>query len=117
MVADSDTDAEAQRLSWSRTALLARLARTGIAAHLPTAEEAARELSQQEKDIPAVITDGHWPRQLAGSPATIRDQIEQMVKATGVEEVMVQDMVADPAARAHSRALFAQALGLRRETT
>ncbi|NUP18202.1 MAG: hypothetical protein HOZ81_19370 [Streptomyces sp.] len=33
-----------------------------------------------------------------------------MAKATGVEEVMVQDIVADPEARAHSRALLAQAL-------
>ncbi|WP_072807475.1 MsnO8 family LLM class oxidoreductase [Rhodococcoides yunnanense] len=111
----ADTDAEAQRLSWSRTALLARLAREGTAARLPSAEEAARELTQHQKDIPSVITDGRWPRQIAGSPATIADQIEQMVDATGVEEIMLQDMIADPAARAHSRNLFAQALGIRSE--
>ncbi|MGA5138408.1 hypothetical protein [Streptomyces azureus] len=35
-----------------------------------------------------------------------------MTKATSVQEVMVQDVVADPAARAHSRALLAQALGV-----
>ncbi|MFJ8828065.1 hypothetical protein ACIREE_40890 [Streptomyces sp. NPDC102467] len=35
-----------------------------------------------------------------------------MAKATGAEEVMVQDMIPDPAARAHSRALLAQALGV-----
>ncbi|MFD8220274.1 hypothetical protein ACFV2U_43035 [Streptomyces sp. NPDC059697] len=115
MVADTGT--EAQRLSWSRTALMARLARTGTAAHVPTAEEAARELSQQEKDAPTLITDGRWPRQLAGNPATIRDQIEQMTKATGAEEVMVQDVIADPEARAHSRALLAQALGVTPDTT
>jgi alkanesulfonate monooxygenase SsuD/methylene tetrahydromethanopterin reductase-like flavin-dependent oxidoreductase (luciferase family) len=59
-----------------------------------------------------VITDGRWPRELAGSPETVRDQLEQMTKAAGVDEVMVQDIIADPAARAHSRALLAQAMGI-----
>lgn len=72
---------------------------------------AARELTQAEKDTPTVVADGRWPRLLAGSPTTVRDQIEQMTKATGVQEVMVQDVVADPEARAHSRALLGQALG------
>lgn len=106
----ADTDAEAQRLNWSRTALMARLARTGTAAQVPTVDEAARELTQAEKDAPTVITDGHWPRQIAYSPSTVRDQLEQMAKATGVEEVMVQDIIAAPEARAHSRALLAKAL-------
>ncbi|MFG2727847.1 LLM class flavin-dependent oxidoreductase [Streptomyces canus] len=108
----ADTDAEAQRLNWSRRALLARMARTGTAPRVPTVDEAARDLTQAEKDAPTVITDGRWPRQLAGSPATVRDQIEQMTKATGVEEVLIQDCIADPEARAHSRALLAQALGV-----
>jgi luciferase family oxidoreductase group 1 len=106
----ADTDAEARRLNWSRTALMARLARQGTAAQVPTVEEAERELSQDQKDTLTVITDGRWPRQLAGSPQTVRDQLEQMTKGTGVEEVMVQDIIADPEARSHSRALLAQAL-------
>ncbi|MFJ4424246.1 MsnO8 family LLM class oxidoreductase [Streptomyces bobili] len=104
----ADTDAEARRLSWIRTALMARLARNGTRAQVPTVEEAARELTQAQKDTPTVITDGRWPLQIAGSPQTVRDQLEQMTKAAGVEEVMVQDMVADPATRAHSRTLLAQ---------
>ncbi len=108
----ADTDAEARRLSWSMRATLARLARTGAAADVPTVDVAARELTQAEKDTPTVIADGRWPRLLAGSPTTIRDQIEQMAKATGVQEVMVQDVIAAPEARAHSRALLAQALGV-----
>ncbi len=106
----ADTDAEARRLSWTRTALMARLARNGTRAQVPTVEEAARELTQAQKDAPTVITDGRWPLQIAGSPQTVRDQLEQMTKAAGVEEVMVQDMVADPATRAHSRTLLAQAV-------
>ncbi|MFJ8001309.1 LLM class flavin-dependent oxidoreductase [Streptomyces sp. NPDC096310] len=108
----ADTDSEAQRLNWTRTALMARLGRMGAAAPVPTVEEAERELGQAQKDIPTVITDGRWPRQLAGSPATVRDQLEQMTKAAGVDEVMVQDIIAAPADRAHSRALLAEALGL-----
>lgn len=79
---------------------------------MPTVEEAARELGDTEKEEPTVITDGRSPRQLAGSPATVRDQLEQMTKAAGVDEIMVQDMLADPQARAHSRALLARALGV-----
>jgi alkanesulfonate monooxygenase SsuD/methylene tetrahydromethanopterin reductase-like flavin-dependent oxidoreductase (luciferase family) len=108
----ADTDAEAQRLSWSMRATLARLAGAGAAPDVPTVDVAARELTQAEKDTPTVIADGLWPRLLAGSPITIRDQIEQMTKATGVQEIMVQDVVADPEARAYSRALLAQALGV-----
>ncbi|MFF2375111.1 LLM class flavin-dependent oxidoreductase [Streptomyces xiamenensis] len=113
----ADTDIEAKRLNWSRTALMARLARTGPAATVPTIEQAERELSEAEKEAPTVITDGRWPRQIAGSPATVRDQIEQMAQATRVGEVMVQDIIADPQARAHSRALLAQALGATPEHT
>lgn len=91
---------------------MARLGRQGAAAQIPTVEEAERELSQVQKDTPTVITDGRWPRELAGSPETVRDQLEQMTKAAGVDEVMVQDIIADPAARAHSRALLAQAMGI-----
>ncbi|MEU6225505.1 LLM class flavin-dependent oxidoreductase [Streptomyces sp. NPDC047042] len=108
----ADTDAEARRLNWSRTALMARLARQGPAARVPTVEEAERELGQDQKDAPTVITDGRWPRQLAGSPQTVRDQLEQMTKATGVDEVMIQDIIADPEARSHSRALLAQTLAV-----
>ncbi|WP_327293511.1 MULTISPECIES: MsnO8 family LLM class oxidoreductase [unclassified Streptomyces] len=108
----ADTDAEARRLNWTRTALMARLGRQGAAAQVPTVKEAERELTQTQKDAPTVITDGRWPLQLAGSPGTVRDQLEQMAKATGVDEVMVQDIIADPAARTHARTLLAEALDL-----
>ncbi|MEW2395816.1 hypothetical protein [Streptomyces sp. NPDC046862] len=35
-----------------------------------------------------------------------------MTKATGVDEVMIQDIIADPAARRRSRILIAQALDI-----
>ncbi|MGA5506097.1 hypothetical protein [Streptomyces umbrinus] len=59
------------------------MARTGTAPHVPTGDDTAR--GQDEKDAPTVITDGHWPLQLAGSPTTVRDQLEQMAKDGGVE--------------------------------
>lgn len=106
----ADTDAEARRLAWSARALFARLGRTG-SSHVPTVAEAERELSRIEKDIPTVITDDGWPRQLAGSPDTVREQLHLMAAATGAEEIMVQDIIPDPDARAKSRALIAEALG------
>lgn len=45
----------------------------------------------------------------------MRGQIGRMAKVAGVQKVMVQDVMGDPDARAHSRALLAQALGITRE--
>ncbi|PWI05650.1 LLM class flavin-dependent oxidoreductase [Streptomyces sp. NWU339] len=108
----ADTDAEARRLVWPTRALYARLGRMGSSATVPTVAEAERELSKAEKDAPTVIHGGHWPRQLAGSPDTVREQLQLMAAATGAQEIMVQDIIPDPDARAKSRALLADALGV-----
>ena len=114
-VAVGDTDAGGEHLADSPKGFYARLRRAGRAAGsvtVPTADEAAAELTPAERGEPTSIVGGQWPRFVAGGPATVRATIEQMVEESGADEVMVQDLIADPAARRHSHALLADAFGL-----
>ena len=114
-VAVGDTNADGLHLANSPKGFYARLAKAGRAAGavmVPTAEEAAGEMSQAEKDEPTAIVNGQWPRFVAGRPAEVRATLEQMSSESGADEVMVQDLIADPAARRHSHALLAEAFDL-----
>lgn len=59
-----------------------------------------------------VSVGGQWPQFVAGSPAEVRATLEQMIEESGADEVMVQNMIADPAQRRHSHALLAETFGL-----
>ncbi|MFW6639913.1 MsnO8 family LLM class oxidoreductase [Nocardiopsis algeriensis] len=112
-----DTDAEGRRLAYSPKGFYARLGRAGRAAGsvmVPSPDEAAREMAAGERDEPTAITDGRWPRFVAGGPDEVRATLEQMIEESGADEVMVQNMIADPAARRHSHELLAEAFGLSR---
>lgn len=41
---------------------------------------------------------------------TLREQLEQLVEATGATEIMVQDMLVDSELRSRSRELIAEAI-------
>lgn len=93
----------------------ARLNRAGRQAGqvmVPTADQAAAELTDAEKDEPVAIVDGVWPRFVAGSPGEVRATLEQMAAQAGVEEIMIQDLIGDPGARRRSHELLATAFGL-----
>lgn len=51
-------------------------------------------------------------RFVAGSPDGVRATLEQMLAESGVDEIMVQDLIADPADRRRSHELLAHAFGL-----
>jgi alkanesulfonate monooxygenase SsuD/methylene tetrahydromethanopterin reductase-like flavin-dependent oxidoreductase (luciferase family) len=55
---------------------------------------------------------GRWPRHLSGGPSRARNLLERLVAETGVDEVMVQDLVADPVDRRRSYELLAGAMAL-----
>jgi luciferase family oxidoreductase group 1 len=121
-VAVGDTESEGLHLADSPKGYYARLRRAGRAAGsvmVPTPDEAAAELSQAEQDEPTSITGGQWPRFVAGGPEQVRATLEQMAAESGADEIMVQDLIADPVARRRSHELLAQAFGLepRRGTT
>lgn len=111
-VSVGEDDAEGEHLVGSVKGFYARLARAGAAVTVPSAEEAARELTEDEQQVPTSIIDGRWPRFIAGGPEKVHATIEQMVAESGADEVMVQDMIADPADRRRSHRLLAEAFGL-----
>ncbi len=114
-VAVADTAAEAERLSHSPKGFYSRLARAGREAGsvtVPTPDEVADELSAAERDEPTTISGERWPRFVCGDPDQVRATLEQMLAHSGADEVMVQDLIADPAERRHSRELVAQMFAL-----
>jgi luciferase family oxidoreductase group 1 len=98
-----------------REGYYSRLSRAGRAAGqamVPTPEEALGEMSSIERDEPTTIVSGRWPRFIAGGPEDVRATLEQMVEESGADEVMVQDLIAEPATRRRSHELLAGAFGL-----
>ena len=110
-----ETPAEARHLVGSAKGFYARLGRAGPRAGevtVPSPDDAAREMTQAEKDEPVTIVDGRWPRFVAGDPGEVLATLEQMAQESAADEVMVQDLIADPDARRHSHALLARASDL-----
>jgi len=108
-----DTPAEAQRLVGSAKAFYARLRGGDLASLVPSADEAARELTANERDQPTSIVDGQWPQFVAGDPDQVSATLWQMLEESQADELMVQNLIADPADRRHSHKLLAQMFGLK----
>lgn len=114
-VAVGENREEGDYLAGSPKGFYARLGRAGReagAVMVPSPAEAADELTPEQRAEPTSIVDGQWPRFVAGGPDDVRTTIEQMVAESGADEVMVQDLIAEPAARRRSHELLAQAFGL-----
>ena len=107
-----ETAADARRLVGSPKAYYARLHRGYVNTLVPSVDEAARELTQAEQDRPTWIADRVWPQFVAGDPDGVRTTLERMATESGADEIMVQNMIADPADRHHSHALLAKAFDL-----
>ncbi|GEL22246.1 alkane monooxygenase [Pseudonocardia sulfidoxydans NBRC 16205] len=102
----ADDEELAHRLTWPARAL-----RTlGRERPVPTLAQATAELDATTKAEPSVVRDGVVPPQISGTPESLRAQLEPLVRDTGATEIMVQDMLTDPALRRRSRELVAQAL-------
>lgn len=110
-----DTTDEGLHLVNGAKGFYARLVRAGRAAGsvmVPTPDEAIREMSVPESEEPTSIVDGRWPRFVGGGPDDVRATLEQMVEESGADELMIQDLIADPAARRRSHELLAETFGL-----
>ncbi|WP_137286310.1 LLM class flavin-dependent oxidoreductase [Halorussus salinisoli] len=107
----ADTDEEAARLRAVAEASFERMQR-GVAGTTPSIEEAIDELGGVPDPTPATLDSGEWPRAISGSPETLADLLEQLAERVGVEEVMIQHVVAehDDALRSHE--LLAEGVGL-----
>lgn len=107
-----EDEADARRLVSSVKGYYARLGRGDYTAMVPAAEVGAREMTAAERYEPTVIVDGRWPRFVAGSPDRVRATLEQMVTDSGADELIFQDMIADPLERRASHARLAAMFGL-----
>ena len=110
-----ETTAEGEHLVSSAKGFYARLGRAGRAAGsvmVPAPEDAAPELTRSELDEPVTIVDGRWPRFVAGGPEDVRATLEQMREESGADELMVQDLIADPVVRRRSHELLARTFDL-----
>ncbi|WP_405094512.1 MsnO8 family LLM class oxidoreductase [Micromonospora sp. NBC_01412] len=107
-----ETKTDGEHLVNSAKGFYARLGRAGGNAMIPSADEGARELTTSQKAEPVTIVGGHWPRFVAGGPADVRTTLEQMVRESGADELMIQNLIADPADRRRSHELLAEAFGL-----
>lgn len=104
----ADTEAEAERLSWSRWAWRL-LAQKGFRDGIPSPEEAmAFAFTDAERDY----LDHVRSRSLFGDPAQVKDRLDALARAFGPDELMVVTITHDFAARLRSYELLAQAYGL-----
>lgn len=111
----SDTADDGRHLVNGAKGFYSRLARAGRRAGdvlVPTPDDAIREMTADERGEPTDIVDGRWPRFVAGGPDEVRVTLEQMIEESGADELMIQDLIADPAARRRSHELLADAFGL-----
>jgi alkanesulfonate monooxygenase SsuD/methylene tetrahydromethanopterin reductase-like flavin-dependent oxidoreductase (luciferase family) len=58
------------------------------------------------------MEEGEWPRYFIGTPATVRDQLEQMAGELGISELIVNTITWEQRARLRSYELLANVFGL-----
>ena len=68
-------------------------------------EDAIRELAMFGGATPE---EGEWPRYFVGTPARVREHLEAMAAALGIQEMVVNTIVWDQAKRLRSYELLAQ---------
>jgi luciferase family oxidoreductase group 1 len=102
-VVAAEDDERAEFLSGSMGLSFVKL-RSGRPGLLPTPEEAA---AYPYTDFDRAVLADRQASQIVGGPDTVRKGVEELVAATGADELMVTTMVHDPAARLRSYELLA----------
>ncbi|SER73387.1 LLM class flavin-dependent oxidoreductase [Natrinema salaciae] len=110
-VACGDTDREAARLRASAEASYQRM-RRGVVGSLPPVDEAIDELGGVPEPTPNPLPDGEWPRAISGSPETVAALLEELTDRVGVDDVVVQNLIADHDDVMRSHELLADGVGL-----
>ncbi|MFE6779170.1 LLM class flavin-dependent oxidoreductase [Streptomyces sp. NPDC057702] len=106
LAADDEREARRQVLTGALSMIRLRLGRPGL---VPTPEEAegyAFTPAEQE------FVDSHVPNVVHGTPDAVREGLDQLVKRTGVDELVITANVHGPRARLRSYELIADAYGL-----
>ena len=105
----ADTDEEARRLERCRELALLRLY-TGRYGPFPSIDE-AEQFPYTARDL--AIIEHSRGRTVAGTPETVRAQLEALAAAYGVDELVVVTITHDFKARVRSYELLADAFGLK----
>jgi len=100
----ADTQEEAEFLSASVKLLQQRI-RLGERKPVAAPEEALRELKMRG-EMP--LEEGEWPRYFVGTPAVVRERLEQMAGELGIDEVIVNTIVWDHEKRIRSYEMLAK---------
>ena len=104
----AETEKEAELLSAS-VRLLQRRIRLGDRSPIASPEAALQELRAMGD---ATLEEGEFPRYFVGTPSRVRDSLEAMAASLGIEEVVVNTITWDHAARLRSYGLLAEAFHL-----
>ncbi|AFZ72156.1 LLM class flavin-dependent oxidoreductase [Natronobacterium gregoryi] len=107
----AETDEEAARQRAVAEASFARM-RRGVVGTTPSVEEAIDELGDVPEPTPATLEADEWPRAISGSPDTLAGLLEQLADRVGVDEVMIQHVLADHDDALRSHELLAEGVGL-----
>ena len=108
----AETAEEADYLHASVRLLQQRI-RLGDRSPVASPEDALREL-RVLGDVG--VEEGEWPRYFVGTPERVRTQLERMAGALGIEELIVNTITWDQAARLRSYGLLAEAFELNGST-
>jgi luciferase family oxidoreductase group 1 len=103
----AETQEEAEYLA-SSVRLLQRRIRMNDRRPVAAPEDAIRELAAMGGATPE---EGEWPRYFVGTPAKVREQLEAMAGALGINELVVNTIVWDHTKRLQSYELLAGELG------
>ena len=104
----AETDEEAEFLA-SSVRLLQRRIRMNDRRPVAAPEDAMRELAALGGATPE---EGEWPRYFVGTPRKVREQLQAMAGALGINELVVNTIVWDHAKRLRSYELLARELEL-----
>jgi len=105
------TDEGAARLRAVAEASYKRMEQ-GVVGTTPSMSEAVDELGGVPEPTPATLDDDEWPRAISGSPETLAGLLQQLADRVGVDEVMIQHVVADHEDALESHRLIAEGVGI-----
>jgi luciferase family oxidoreductase group 1 len=109
----AETDEEARRLAAS-SVMSFKLLQQGELIPVPQVERAVRFLEEEAGRAPAPRVPGmKTRRRVVGSPATVRDGLNAIVREYMADEIMIVTITFDHDARRRSYELIADAFGLR----
>jgi len=105
----AESEERAQHLAASRDLSRLRM-RQGILKPFPPPEEA---LAYPYTEVERRVVEYHRRRQIVGTPAQVKEQLEALAASYGVEELVILTITHDYQARKDSYALLAEAFGLK----